>query len=436
MHIRVRQLLILGSGAAVLATAGGLTSAMSAAPSSSGTQATLDWTTPTPTTAPTPVNDASVTTGPIPTTCAGPVVNANDTITFCITAPGASSVQLNFQNMLGAAPAADAFPMTETATGGIWYITVEPPAGPNWYGYNFTVDGAQVADPDNRNISVSVNGSWSMVLVPGPGTEYMAETDVPHGAVATVDYYSSYAKAEREMTVYTPPGYNSSNRAYPVLYLLHGHGGNDTDWIADIQANFVLDNLIAEGKAKPMIVVMPDTNVVPALPLPLTSVTEDAFVQDELMPTIVPYIQANYRVLPGAQNRAIAGLSMGSNHTRDALFLDPDQFAYYGLFSYGLMDQTLDTDLVQNHPQLVSNVLKAEKSKAIKLVWISAGGEEIAGLVSFPPGIPSVQQTLSGFSQLGVQYTFDPGPSFGAIYGHVWDTWRLDLLQFAPLLFH
>lgn len=433
MHTGIRRLLALSSGVAVLAAAG-FASPLLAAPSSSVKQAALAQA------APTIVNSASPTTGPIPTTCVGPIVNANGTITFCLTAPQATTVVLNFQQMLGLSPAADAFPMTETSSG-IWYITVVPPAGPNWYGYNFTVDSAHVADPHNRNIwsgsatSFSSVGQWSMVMVPGPAADYMAETNVPHGAVSTVYYYSPFAQTEREMQVYTPPGYNSA-RPYPVLYILHGAGGNDTDWIVNMRTNFILDNLIAEGNAKPMIVVMPDANVGTSLngePAPFTSATTDQFVQDELMPTIIPYIEANYRALPGAQNRAIAGLSLGSVNTRDAMFMDTDQFAYYGLFSWGFMTPAIVTDLVQNHPQLISNVIKAEKTKHIKLLWISAGGEEIS------PGVfgsfITVQETLSAFDQLGIKYTYEPGPAFGAIYGHVWDTWRKDLLAFAPQLF-
>lgn len=433
MHTGIRRLLALSSGVAVLAAAG-FASPLLAAPSSSVKQAALAQA------APTIVNSASPTTGPIPTTCVGLIVNANGTITFCLTAPQATTVVLNFQHMLGASPAADAFAMTETSSG-IWYITVVPPAGPNWYGYNFTVDSAHVADPHNRNIwsgsatSFSSVGQWSMVMVPGPAADYMAETNVPHGAVSTVYYYSPFAQTEREMQVYTPPGYNSA-RPYPVLYILHGAGGNDTDWIVNMRTNFILDNLIAEGKAKPMIVVMPDANVGTSLngePAPFTSATTDQFVQDELMPTIIPYIEANYRALPGAQNRAIAGLSLGSVNTRDAMFMDTDQFAYYGLFSWGFMTPAIVTDLVQNHPQLISNVIKAEKTKHIKLLWISAGGEEIS------PGVfgsfITVQETLSAFDQLGIKYTYEPGPAFGAIYGHVWDTWRKDLLAFAPQLF-
>ena len=373
--------------------------------------------------------------GPVPTTCAGPTVNSNGTITFCLTAPQATSVQLNFQNMFGLSPAADAFPMTE-GSGGLWYITVEPPAGANWYGYNFTVDGAHVADPDNRDIwtgtpgSFSSIGAWSMVMVPGDASQYMANTNVPHGAVATVNYYSTLGQTERRMTVYTPPNYNS-HHGYPVLYLMHGAGGNDTDWVVNMRANFILDNLIAQHKAKPMIVVMPDTNVGTGNGLS-GSVTADQFIQQELLGTIVPYTEHNYRTLPGARNRALAGLSMGSFHTRNGLFTNPTDFSYYGLFSNGALFPATITDLTQNHPDLIRGVARTERRGVIQEIWISQGDEEPQAIPVLANALPP---TLTFFDQNGIKYTYVPGASIGAIYGHVWDTWRKDLLAFAPTLF-
>lgn len=426
MRIPIRRLLLvavllLGGGGAVFVTA--------------GTQAAVSASAPTSTTASTPVNSATPTTGPVPTTCTGPIVNSNDTITFCVSAPQAANVQLAFQNMLGLSPATDAFLMTKTASG-IWYITVEPPAGANWYGYGFVVDGAHIADPSNRDIwsgvptSFSPIGSWSMVMVPGPESQFMAETNVPHGAVATVDYYSQLGQTERRMEVYTPPGYNS-HRAYPVLYLLHGAGGNDTDWTVNMRANYILDNLIAQRRAAPMIIVMPDTNVGSSFGLS-TPVTGDQFVQQELMGTIVPYIEHNYRTLRGAQNRAIAGLSLGSLHARDAMFLDPTEFSCYGFFSNGGLSSAQITDLIQNHPDLIRDVVHADKARVIKQVWLTQGAEE-------PQVIPALTTRLAPteafFDQYHIKYTDVPGPSIGAIYGHVWDTWRKDLLAFAPRLF-
>ena len=381
--------------------------------------------TPTVTTAPT------TTTGPVPTSCNGPTVNSDSTATFCLTAPQVTNVQLDFENMVGRSPAAQAYPMTKTS-GGIWYITVGP-LDPNLYSYGFNVDGAQIADPANRDVWVSTAtafggaSSWSNVFVPGPASDYIADASVPHGAVGTVHYYSSVTDSEREMQVYTPPGYNRNDRRYPVLYLLHGVGGNDTDWFVNMRANFILDNLIAQGKAMPMIVVSPDTNVGP---FP-TGVTDDQF-EPELMRSIVPYIEQNYRTAPGPQNRAIAGLSMGSNHTRNIMFLDPTRFAYYGFFSSGAMSPAAINDVLA-HPDLISGVVNAQHRRAIRLVWISEGGLEAA---AFPSVETELKATLAFFDQYDIKYTYVPGPSIGAIFGHVWDTWRKDLFAFAPRLFH
>jgi enterochelin esterase-like enzyme len=269
-----------------------------------------------------------------------------------------------------------------------------------------------------------------MVMVPGGASQYMANTNVPHGAVATVNYYSTLGQTERRMTVYTPPNYNSY-RGFPVLYLMHGAGGNDTDWVVNMRANFILDNLIAQHKVEPMIVVMPDTNVGSTGGLN-GSVTADQFIQQELLATIVPYIEHNYRTLPGERNRALAGLSMGSFHTRNGLFTNPTDFSYYGLFSNGALFPATITDLTQNHPDLIRGVARAERKGVIKEIWISQGDEE-------PQAIPvlanALQPTLTFFDQNGIKYTYVPGAGIGAIYGHVWDTWRKDLVAFAPTLF-
>jgi enterochelin esterase-like enzyme len=403
MQIPVRRFLLLGGVVAVLAGV--------------GTQAVVAADTP-------PTNSPSPTNGPVPTTCNGPTVNADRTVTFCLTAPQATNVQLNFQNMLGLSPAADAHAMAKTPSG-IWYITMGP-LEPNYYGYGFIVDGAKVADPANRNVWSLDASAWSNVMVPGPGTEFMAETDVPHGAVSTVYYHSNVTQTERRMTVYTPPGYNRSNRVYPVFYLLHGGGGNDTDWTANMRANFILDNLMAQGKIPPMIVAMPDMN--PGASEQTCQRSLDCAAPQELMGSVVPYIEHNYRAAPGARNRALAGLSVGGDVVRNTLFHYPDAFAYAGFFSGGQMPPEVITDLTQNHADLLTGLAK---SKSLKLLWISFGGEE--SLVSNHQHW--LADTNALFDKYGVKYTYVDGPTFGAIYGHVWDTWRKDLLVFAPCLF-
>jgi enterochelin esterase family protein len=403
VQLSTRRLLLLGGVAAVLVTAGAQAAFPADAP---------------PTNAPTP------TAGAVPTTCSGPVVNADRTVTFCLTAPQATNVQLNFQNMLGLAPAADAFPMTKTANG-IWYITLAP-LEPNFYGYGFIVDGAHVADPQNRNIWSLDTAAWSNVMVPGPGTEFMAETDVAHGAVATVYYHSNVTQTERRMEVYTPPGYNRDRRDYPVFYLLHGGGGNDTDWIANMRANFILDNLIAQRKIPPMVVVMPDMNA--GATEQSCQRTLECPAPQELMGSVIPYTEQNYRVLRGPQNRALAGLSVGGDVVRNTLLHYPNSFTYAGFFSGGQMPPEVVTDLTQNHPDLITGLAR---SKTLKLLWISFGGEEalVSNHQHWEAGTEAV------FNQYGVKFTYVDGPSFGAIYGHVWDTWRKDLRVFAPLLF-
>lgn len=411
MHIRIRRLsLVIGSAIALIAA---------------GTQAAVSADTPARTAMPTALYSANPTTGPIPTTCDGPTVNPNLTVTFCLTAPQATDVQLNFQNMLGLSPAADAFPMAKTA-GGIWYVTMGP-LDPNWYGYGFIVDGAHVADPNNRDIWSLDTSAWSNVMVPGPATAFMAETTVPHGTVSTVYYHSTVTGTERRMTVYTPPGYNRDNRVYPVFYLVHGGGGNDTDWVANMRANFILDNLIAARKIPPMIVAMPDMNVGAGEQSCEHSL--DCAAPQELMNAVVPYVEGNYRAAPGPQNRALAGLSVGGDVVRNTLLHYPDAFAYVGFFSGGEMPPEVVTDLTQNHADLLAGVAK---SKTLKLLWLSFGGQEYL--------VANHQHWLAGteavFNQYHVNYTYVDGPTFGAINGHVWDTWRKDLLVFAPRLFH
>jgi len=339
----------------------------------------------------------------------------DDRVTFSLSAPEAGQVMLNFQNKVGPSPAADAVPMTEDANG-LWSVTVGPLA-PNLYGYGFIVDGAKIADPANRDIWSGATSAWSNVFVPGPAAEYMADTSAPHGAWATVRYYSKLTHTERQMQVYTPPGYNRDHRRYPVLYLMHGGGGNDTDWIANMRANYILDNLLAKHRAKRMIVVMPDGNVTPSFNINY-SLPQDVFPQ-ELLGSIVPKIERDFRAAPGARNRALAGLSLGGLWTFDTMLLHPGEFAYLGDFSSGWFQATRD-DLVQNHSDLLRNPRINERTK---LLWITVGGPED---IAYANNIA----TRALFDKYHIKYKFVQGTG-----GHVWDTWRRNLRDFAPLLF-
>jgi hypothetical protein len=352
------------------------------------------------------------------TTLNSATVNPDRTVTFTLNAPQANEVILYFQNQTGASPRADPYPMTKDANG-VWSITMGPLA-PDMYGYDFILDGVNIVDPANTYSGpgtvlalwagnpqfFSPVNAWSYVTVPGPEADFFADAPVPHGAVATVRYYSEVAQKERIMEVYTPPGYNHDNRGYPVLYILHGAGGNEIDWIINMRANFILDNLIAQGKAVPMILVSPNAN---ADGFPSTA------FPDELLDNIVPYIEENYRTAPGANNRALAGLSMGGSRTTETVFSHPGVFAYVGVFSSSFRPSTaFPADLLAN-PDI---------NKWTKLLWITRGALEGPG-TSF----------LALLDQYGVNYTNVPGSDIGANGGHIWGTWRHALFAFAPQLF-
>jgi len=357
---------------------------------------------------------------PMAISASAPTVNPNQTVTFSLKAPQATKVQLYFQNQVGPSPRADAMDMTKDANG-VWSITIGPLA-PDMYGYDFILDGVNILDPTNAysgpgTVRAVWGGNagawsdvnaWSYVTVPGPEADFFADAAVPHGAVATVRYYSNVAQKERIMEVYTPPGYGKDNRVYPVLYILHGAGGNETDWIINMRANFILDNLIAQGKAVPMILVSPNANT-----------TADGFPStafpDELLGNIVPYIEENYRTAPGGNNRALAGLSMGGSRTMQTVFSHPGEFAYVGVFSMGFTPSTAFPVTLLDNPAL---------NKLTKLLWLTHGPQETLG--STLPALLDAHY---------VNYTYVPGADIGATGGHVWGTWRHALNAFAPLLF-
>ncbi len=348
-----------------------------------------------------------------------PTVNPDGTVTFSLKAPDATTVILRFQNQKGASPASDPFPMTKDTNTGIWSITMGPLA-PDMYGYDFLVDGVNIVDPTNTYTgpgtalalwtgnpqSFSPVNAWNYVTVPGPEADFFADANVPHGAVAMVRYYSTLAQKERMMDVYTPPGYNHDNRVYPVFYILHGAGGNETDWIINMRANFILDNLIAQGKIVPMILVSPNGNA--------EGFNRNDYPQ-ELLDNIVPYIEQNYRTAPGAQNRALAGLSMGGGQTTMTVFSHPGVFAYVGVFSACFTPSTAYPESLLANPDI---------NKDTKLLWRPRGALE---------STPTT--CLALFDKYHINYTYVPGADIGANGGHIWGTWRHALFTFAPMLF-
>jgi enterochelin esterase-like enzyme len=342
----------------------------------------------------------------------GPEVLDDGRVTFRLHAPEATEVMLNMQTDVGPSPAAKPVEMTKDAAG-VWSTTLGP-LKPNFYGYGFIIDGASVPDPANRNIWSGTNSAWSSVFVPGPEADFMAEASVPHGCWATLRYISKVTGTHRQMQVYTPPGYGRSGQSYPVLYLSHGGGGNDTDWIACMRANYIMDNLIAQGKAKPMIIVMPDGNV-GSIP----QAGADDIYPEELLGSVIPAAEANFRIAPGPKNRALAGLSLGGLWTLNTMLQRPGSFAYYGIFSSGWFD-SIREDLQKNHSDRLAN---PTINKETRLIWITCGGPED---VAYKNNLAMVEV----FKKYQINHTFIQGTG-----GHVWDIWRKNLRDFAPLLF-
>ena len=302
---------------------------------------------------------------------------------------------------------------------GVWEIALGP-LEPGAYRYNFNVDGLSVIDPRSSTVSESNMNVWSLVYV--PGSDYFDVRRVPHGAVAEVTYYSSSLQCFRRMHVYTPPGYESDDKTYPVFYLLHGAMDCDDSWTTVGRANCVLDNLIATGKAKPMVVVMPAGHTGP-FRFGASSIDRavDEFLQD-FTNDIMPYVEQHYRVHTGFQQRAIAGLSMGGAQTLNLA----DKFAYFGVFSSGIFGivgpgsgQSADSSWEVQHKDFLEN---SELKAKMKLVWFATGGDDF------------LIETSRATVKLLRKYDFDVKYRESA-GGHTWINWRNYLVEFVPLLF-
>ncbi len=342
-------------------------------------------------------------------TLKSPVIAADGQVTFQLYAPKAAEVTLRTEG-----PAAFADKPLVKGDSGVWTYTAHVPA--DLYIYWFDVDGVPVADPRNNQPRVNMTTVRSLLEVPGGASEFFAEKPVSHGEVAAVHYQSKALGVPRRMQVYTPAGYATSGKRYPVLYLLHGAGDNDLSWLMAGRANFIFDNLIAAGKAKPMIVVMPaghtppGTNGAPAAP--------DAFARDFLT-DVVPYVEKNYRTLPGRENRAIAGLSMGGQQTLNIGLTNLDKFSQLGVFSKGWFGQDGAATFERNNPALFAD---PKLNDRIKLFWFATGKDDFV--------MPSTKAALAMLDQHKIRYTYRETEG-----GHTWPNWRAYLNEFAPLLF-
>jgi len=351
-----------------------------------------------------------------------PDVKPDRHVTFRILAPQAENVRVSGGDMPGIGQGA----MTK-GENGVWELTVGP-LPPGAYRYTFNVNGVTVIDPRSPQTSESNANVWSVFSV--PGDPMMDTAKVPHGAVAAVYYDSGALGRTRRMHVYTPPGYESGQEKYPVFYLLHGASDSDDSWTSVGRANFILDNLIAAGKAKPMIVVMPaghttrtggggggrgrgrgGAGAAGGQP-PRDEFSED-FVKD-----VMPYVEKHYRTINDRGHRAIAGLSMGGGQTLNIGFAHLDEFGYIGVFSSGVFGGAGGAWEEQHKQMLDDPALK----KDLKVLWFSTGTEDRL--------ITTSKATVDVLKKHGFNPVFKESAG-----GHTWLNWRDYLIEFAPQLF-
>lgn len=356
---------------------------------------------------------AAVAAQPAPPRPVSPEIGPTGQVTFRLMAPQANSVLLSSAGDIPAIPFGGGLAMKKDADG-IWALTIPIESGA--YRYSFTVDGVSVLDPNNRAGSESNRNPWSLLYV--PGSPMMDTLDVPHGAIAEVNYRSAVRDGNRRMHVYTPPGYQRDDKTYPVFYLLHGAMDSDDSWSTAGRAGFILDNLIASGAAKPMVMVMPDGHIGPftmrASRLPL-----DEFAR-EFRGDIKPYIEANYRVSTKREHTAIAGLSMGGAQTLDIAMTNLSDFAYVGVFSSGVFGITGDDSWQQKY----STTLGDRSQRAgLDLLWFATGTDDFL--------LGTTKSTIKMLEKHGfdVEYHESDG-------GHTWINWREYLHSFAQRVFN
>lgn len=343
-----------------------------------------------------------------------PDVHADRTVTFRFRDPNAQTVTLNLE---GAKPA----PMTKDDQG-VWSVTTAP-LEPDIYGYSFVADAVGLLDPNNSSIKPNYLNLSNMVHVPGSSPLPWEVADVKHGELHHHFYKSAIIGDQRDLFVYTPPGYEAKGKTtYPVLYLLHGYSDDASGWTAVGKANVILDNLIAQGKAKPMIIVMTLGYGAPEIVArggpgfrgdPAVRQRNFDNYRQALLTEVIPMIQSNYQVSTKQTDRAIAGLSMGGAESLYVGLNNPDKFAWIGAFSSG----GLTDELAAQFPALTSKA-----NSQIKLLWIACGTDD--RLIEFNHTLIAWLKTKD------VKLT--PIETPGA---HTWMVWRRNLVEFSSLLF-
>lgn len=365
-----------------------------------------------------------------------PEIHDNNTVTFRLKAPKAVKVQITgdflptqkIKTPFGEFDGPGVVDLKEGKEG-VWEFTTPEPLKPELYSYSFIVDDLKMMDPSNVYMIRDVASVTNVFIIGGDRADLYKVNKVPHGTVSRVWYNSPTLGMDRRLTVYTPAGYENSGKSYPVFYLLHGMGGDEEAWIALGRTSQILDNLIAQGKAKPMIVVMTNGNAAqeaapgesslgfaaPSMQLPKTM--EGSF--ETAFPDVVKFIDKNYRTIKSKQGRAIAGLSMGGYHSMHISKQYPDMFNYVGLFSAAIMpDKNVKSPIYDD----LEGKLKTQFAKKPALYWIGIGNTDFLYKAN--------EEYRKMLDEKGYKYTY-----YETGEGHIWKNWRIYLTEFAPLLF-
>ena len=337
-----------------------------------------------------------------------PRILPDNRVVFQIKAPDAQKVQIDLVKK---------YEMVKD-TAGVWEVTTDP-VSEGFHYYSLLIDGVAVADPASETF-YGMGRMASGIEIPFKGDDIYAVKDVPHGDIRIKRYYSTVFNSWRQFYIYTPAGYDvSTNEKYPVLYILHGGGEDERGWAMQGKTDLILDNLIAEKKAKPMIIVMPDGN---------TNTDFAGFgervlrmFEAELKQCIIPFVEKNYRTGTDSKNRALAGLSMGGIQTLYVGMNNTDLFSYLGIFSSGWI-LPMQKELADAQYELMGKNINKIKNN-LKLVWIGIGGKEDIAY-------NNCQVMRTKFDEMKIQYLYDDYPG-----GHAWPVWRHDLYEIAPLLF-